>query len=129
MRVRGLLLSAVVLHVSACREPPPPQGPKPVEAAAPAPPAPHLSPVAEPKTLLGFARWKSPTKGVDRALSLLGVPLSLETLFAKEAPEVFGALQLDASIDLAVSLDPSGTDDDPKVFAAVSVPLANFERA
>jgi hypothetical protein len=101
-----------------------------LSVAEPAPPAaPDLSPVEEPRALLLVARWKSPVKGVDQALSLLGVPLSLGALLAVGGDEIAKLVSVDASFDFAMSLDPSSTDDDPKVLAAVSIPLASFELA
>jgi hypothetical protein len=126
-RPRGLVLSSMVL-VAACGEAPPPvvsvPKPAPVVVAAP-----DLSPVAEPKSLLALVRWKAPTHGIEHALHLLALPLSIDAMLEKAEPEVFRALRLDASFDAAVALDPSSADDDPKVFVVASVPLASFAEA
>jgi hypothetical protein len=119
--------------VAACAETPPPASPAVVAlvAAEPkAPAAPDLSPVEEPRGLLVVARWKSPLTAVDEALRLLGVPVSLETLLSTtEARDVATLVAPDASADLVISLDPTSTDDEPRVLLALSLPLASFDEA
>ncbi len=127
-------LIALSCLVPACGAPPPArEPPAPVAVAAVAEPeAParvDLSPVEEPKALLLVARWKSPMKGVDQMLKLLGVPVSVAALLAAQDDEIAKLVDMDASFDVAVSLDPSSTDDDPKVLAALSIPLRSFELA
>jgi hypothetical protein len=91
--------------------------------------APDLSAVQEPKDLLLVGRWNRPAKSVDQVLKAFGVPFSIQTLLEKEAPEVAELAHLDASIDVAVALDPDSTDDNPKLLAAASIPLRSFEAA
>ena len=127
-------LIALSLLVPACAATPPakePAAPPPVASVAAEPPPPRvdLSPIDEPKTLLVVARWRSPAKGVDDLLKLLGVPLSVETLLSTKDDEMLQLLDLDATFDVAASLDPTSTEDDPKVLAAVSIPLKSFDLA
>ncbi len=124
---RAVVLGSLVV-VAACGEAPPPV----VSVPAPAPAqvaAPDLSPVAEPKSLVALVRWKAPTHGVEHALHLLALPLSVDAMLEKAEPEAFHALRLDASFDAAVVLDPSSADDDPKTFIVGSIPLASFADA
>ena len=76
------------------------------------------------------ARWKSPLRAADDALRLLGVPVSLEMMLAAtEAHDMWRLVAPDATADLAVCLDPTSTDDNPKMLSALSVPLTSFDEA
>lgn len=84
--------------------------------------------MGEPNGLVGIARWKSPMKNIDEALKALGFPISVEALAAKELGNS-AIIHREGSFDVAVSIDPSSTDDDPNLFAAISIPVTSFEEA
>lgn len=122
--------------VAACSSNPAPVAPPPAASsapvatvAAPPPDVPDMSPAAEPKLLVGIARWKSPTKNVDGALKGLGVGFSIVDEIDKAEGEAAKAIAWDASFDAALALDPTAPDDDPRPFFAASIPVKSFADA
>jgi hypothetical protein len=127
----------VVLLVSipACAGAPPPP-PEPPPTPAPPPPAtvaapaePDLSPVSEPKNLVGVGRWRSVATTISAVEKLAKLPVSLQSLVEKEVGdrEVLDALKLDSSIEIAAALDPASREPDFQF--AFSLPLKSAEAA
>ncbi|MFO0661077.1 MAG: hypothetical protein U0165_14780 [Polyangiaceae bacterium] len=125
-----------VSAVAGCGTPPP--QPKPVTTATasvaeptPAPPEPDLSPVAEPKNLVGVGKWKSAGVTVDALKKMLaGSKLGKE--FNREVDralpqDMMKSLMLESSIDISIALDPASRDDNPEFFFAFSVPFRSVE--
>ncbi len=125
----GAIAAGSLLTACGGAAPPPPQtGAVAVAKTAEAPPPPpELAPAEEPKSLLVVARWKGPVRTAEHALQALGVPIPLGDMFVKEAGSDAKNIDLDGSVDFAMSLDPASTDKEPKVFFAVSFPLHSFE--
>jgi hypothetical protein len=97
-----------------------------------------MSPVSEPKTLVGLGRWKSveaTLKSVDQ-LGKTPLPVSLRELLQTEViqkglreQELAKLVKLDSSVDVAVALDPASKEDSPEFFVAFSLPLKSMEQA
>jgi hypothetical protein len=89
--------------------------------------APDVSPVPEPKDVLVVGRWSRPAKGIEEMLAAFGVPLSMEKILQNAAIDEVRLIDTEASIDVAVALDPESTDEEPKLFAAMSIPVKSFD--
>jgi hypothetical protein len=127
-RLVSVPLSCMVLVACGGAPPPPPTLPvATVTAPVEPPPAPVVDEAAEPKGLIAVARWSSPVKGIDQILKLFGVTTSLQDRLLKEAADVSSTYDFDASVDLAVTLDPDSTDAEPKVNAAISLPFKSLD--
>lgn len=133
--------AALFVLTAACGSSPPPQATTPAPPPAPTATtaaAADLSPVAEPKTLIGVGRWKNAASTIQSIEQLVKapLPLPLEEVLTREViqkslrdRELAKLVKLDGSVDVAITLDPASREDKPEVFVAVSVPLKSFEEA
>ena len=126
---------ALLVSLPACAgAPPPPPEPPPAPAPPPvatvaAPAEPDLSPVAEPKNLVGVGRWRSVSTTISAVEKLAKLPVSLQSLVEKEVGdrEVLDAMKLDSSIEIAAALDPASRE--PDLQFAFSLPLKSADTA
>jgi hypothetical protein len=128
-----LLAPWTCVVLAACAPLPPPTvvstpPPQPV-ATSEADAAPDISPVPEPKDVLVVGRWSRPAKGIEEMLGAFGVPLSMEKILQNAAADEVRLIDTEASLDVALALDPESTDDSPKLLAALSIPVKSFEEA
>ena len=88
-----------------------------------------MSPVAEPKNLIGLARWRNVRATLLSLEKSVKAPISLEGQLMKELGDrdVASVLKLDSSVDAVAALDPAARE--PEAFTAFSIPINSFENA
>jgi len=129
-------IGIVAALAAACGPAPQPKQPAaviaaPAVSAAPlAAPAPELGAVPAPDGLVLVARVRNPSAtfaAITRMAELPGMtlPMVLRMAGGGERADLLG---LEQSFDLAMTLDPDSTSEDPKFLAAVSMPLRELER-
>jgi hypothetical protein len=132
----ALAASVVAVSGAGCGNAPAPTAASPaavpsapaVSIAAPA--APDTSEVAEPATLVGLVRWKSPQATLDTVSQWLGLHLSAAELAAEAIDRgVAETLRFDAPVDAAVALDPDPNARDEIPLFAVAVGVRSIEDA
>jgi hypothetical protein len=125
--------AAATLFGAACGATAPPAPPVVVAQAQPVAPAapvgPDLSSVPEPRALTLLARLHNPIATAAAVGRSIGYPFDLGALLRSLSDKQSDVLKLDAAVDFAVALDPSSTDEEPKFFGAVSVPVRSLEEA
>src|SRR5689334_23303304 len=107
----AILLAAV----AACSNPGPANSPA---AAAPSD-APGLTPVPVPENLVALATLRTPARTLDTALAWTGMGIDFRTLIQSgPAAALLPVLDLDAPLDVVVSLDPKSKTRPRALFAA-----------
>lgn len=129
-------IGLAAVFATACGPAPQPQQPTAVvtapavSAAPPSAPTPELGAVPDPDGLVLIARVRNPSATFASATQIAGLagmtlPMLLRMAGGGERADLLG---LDQSFDLAMTLDPASTSEDPKFLAAVSMPLRELER-
>ncbi|MCC6902715.1 MAG: hypothetical protein IT377_27330 [Polyangiaceae bacterium] len=90
-------------------------------------PAPDLSTVPAPASLVGVGRLGNPANVVDTLASWSKYPIDVRALIKKTEPEMANLLVFDAPIEVAVSLDDKGLGNFPQPFAVVSVGVSSVD--
>lgn len=90
-------------------------------------PAPDLSTVPAPPSLVGVGRLGNPASAVDTIASWAKYPIDVRALIKKTEPEMAQLLVFDAPVEVAVSLDDKGLGNFPQPFAVVSVGVSSVE--
>lgn len=105
----------------------PPSADAPAQVAMDAPMP--TGPVAAPKSLLVVMRAHRPAATLAAVDRLLALPISLRTMVEQKSEGMMAHLELEASIDVAVALDPVAKldDEEPKFFYGVSVPFKSVD--
>lgn len=135
--MRALLRRSVtgvsLLTLAACAPAanPPVAPAQPIATPTPAVVAqPDLSPVREPAGVVLLARLRNVRDSLGAAERMVRIPISLENelrdALREEDADVF---KLDASVDLALALDPASTDTEPRFQGAISIPVTDLEAA
>ena len=88
-----------------------------------------MSPVSEPKNIIGIGRWRNVNATLSAVEKMARLPIAIQSLVEKEVGdrEVLDALKLDASVDFAAALDPAARE--PDVLFAFSIPLKSLDQA
>jgi hypothetical protein len=131
--LRRTVTGVSLLTLAACAPAasPPVAPAQPVASPTPAFVAqPDLSPVREPAGVVLLARLRNVRDSLSAAERMVRVPISLENelrdALREEDADVF---KLDASVDLALGLDPASTDTEPRFQGAISIPVLDLEGA
>jgi hypothetical protein len=126
-RLAYIPLSCMVL--AACGGDLPPPAAPPVATVAPPVEAspPPAQDEGEPKGLIAVARWSAPVKGIDQILKLFGGSIPLQERLVKEGRGLAEGYDFDGTIDVAITLDPASTDNEPEFNIAVSLPFKSLD--
>ncbi len=131
-RHRSALLVLCSLGLFACGGPQAPAkqpGARPTEPgpAVATGPAPDLSPVAAPQSLVAVGRIGNPINVIDTLAGWAKFPIDVRALVAKNEPEMAQLLVFDAPLEFAVALDDKGLGNFPQPFAVVSVGVSSVD--
>jgi hypothetical protein len=131
---RATALSSLLLFVGCGGGTPPAQAPVDTSQgsaktaktdAAP----PDLSPVAAPKDLFLVGRFKDPGAAADTISNWAGMPVDWRKLVARRQPGLSRIVAVDAPVDVAAALDPTGVGQLPQPFVVITVGLNSLDEA
>lgn len=100
----------------------PTQSPAPQSEAPPV-----LSPAPAPKEVFGHARIRSPSELRTRGAKWTLMPLPWEEILASEAPFLADVIELNAPIDVTLSLDPEAMSS-PEPLMAIAFGLKDYDQ-
>jgi len=90
---------------------------------------PDLSPVAAPRDLFLVGRFKDPGAAADTISNWAGMPMDWRKLVARRQPGLSRIVAVDAPVDVAAALDPTGVGRLPQPFVVLTVGLNSLDEA
>lgn len=90
-------------------------------------PAPDLSPVPAPASLVAMGRLGNPVAVIDTVASWAKFPVDVRALVSRNEPELASVLVYDAPVEFAVALDDKGLGNFPQPFGVVSIGVSSVD--